>query len=74
MTMIVHPHTKEIVSEDMFLSYPNWQSIKFLKATDCEEIETGTHFILKGKVNGREFESKLTVEQYFNGANFYLNN
>lgn len=74
MNMIIHPVTKEIMTEDMFLSYPDWREIKFIKATDCQEIETATGFVLTGKVEGKPFRTELSFEDYFEGKSFKYEN
>jgi hypothetical protein len=70
MNMIIHPFTKQIMPEDMFQSIEGWQNIKFLYATNCREVETETHFLLIGEVNGKEFVAKLPHDEYFEGKFF----
>ncbi|MFA2595259.1 hypothetical protein ABR772_25725 [Bacillus cereus] len=71
-TMIVHPETKEIVTEDMFLSYPNWKETDFIKVTNCKETKTPEGVALTGEINGQPFTATLSENDYFNGKNFIL--
>lgn len=70
--MIVHPETKEIVTEDMFLSYPNWKETDFIKVTNCKETKTPEGVALTGEINGQTFTATLSENDYFNGKNFTL--
>lgn len=70
--MIVHPVTKEIVTEDMFISYHDWRTTEFIKATNCKETETENGFVLTGEVDGKAFTVTLTIEKYFSGKNYIL--
>lgn len=70
--MIVHPETKEIVTEDMFLSYPNWKETDFIKVTNCKETKTAEGVALTGEINGQTFTATLSENEYFNGKNFIL--
>ncbi|HDR8302796.1 TPA: hypothetical protein QC153_002156 [Bacillus cereus] len=70
--MIVHPDTKEIVTEDMFLSYPNWKETDFIKVTNCKETKTPEGVALTGEINGQTFTATLSENDYFNGKNFIL--
>lgn len=70
--MIVHPETKEIVTEDMFLSYPNWKETDFIKVTNCKETKTAEGVALTGEIDGVTFTATLSEQDYFNGKNFIL--
>ncbi|MEW4131886.1 hypothetical protein [Bacillus thuringiensis] len=70
--MIVHPKTKEIVTEDMFISYPNWRETDFIKVINCKEIKTPEGVALTGEINGQTFTATLSENDYFNGKNFVL--
>jgi hypothetical protein len=72
MNMIMNPITKEIMTEDMFQSVANWQSVEFVELTNCEEVETETGFALTGLMNGETFKAELTQEEYFEGKCFSL--
>lgn len=71
--MIVHPVTKEIVTEDMFISYQDWKTTEFIQAINCKETKTDNGFVLTGEIDGVEFTASLTDEEYFDGKNYMLN-
>ena len=71
--MIMNPITNEIVSEDNFQMFNNWQSIEFIAITNCEEVTTDTGFTLTGSMNGQSIQCELTQEEYFEGKNFTYN-
>lgn len=73
--MIVEPNTNKIMDEMSFLDFENWQEIKFIGLENCIEELDETNAILRGTIEetGEEFESKLSLEDYFEGKHFVLN-
>lgn len=72
MNMLLNPNTNEIITEGMFQSVTNWQSVEFVELTNCEEVETNAGFVLIGMINGEIFKSVLTQEEYFEGKCFSM--
>jgi hypothetical protein len=72
MEMLLNPITNEIIAEDMFQTVLGWETIQFIRLIDCEEVETEKGFALTGIMNGEEFKTELTSEDYFEGKCFSL--
>ncbi|MBG9776179.1 hypothetical protein [Brevibacillus laterosporus] len=70
--MLMHPETKQIMTEDYFhllikldlVPFCDWKSMDFVVLEDCKEIISEDKATLVGLINGKQIEVIQSLENY----------